>query len=527
MAVLLPLQAAHDSSRAESWLFKKFAKLSDDYCVLHSLGSMRHDRKSWSEIDFTVIGPEGIFFIEVKGGTVGRRNGEWFVERQDKKVESLGRGPFFQVAGAEASTRRFLQNRHEWVKDAVVGYWVVTPDCVLDVDDLGIDSKAFYDARNLNISSTELIRNMREYWKHRNGNDLVLDSIKIAEIRHSLCAEVPMIKSLRKEIQDVAEKIHSATIEQERVLEAVQSNMRLLVRGPAGSGKSTLAVHEVRSQGELGRNVLFLCSSPNMAKRIAGQFDHSSNVDVTSSRDVLFKSRDFREQYDVLVIDEAQDLLSERLFQILDLQLQGGINEGTWRMFLDPFQSILFDGTTLESDFVEAGHPSIMNLRDNVRTTMEIAVAASALGYVNSISCGIHGPEVDFIYDDKPNLRKRVNEKISELRQNGVTADEIMVLSLNEDAYWLEGELQGVTRPIDLLESDGLIKCANVYQAKGLESIAVILVGIDELHSPSARQQAYIGTTRASTLLSVIAERKIHNEVITAYTALTIRSESR
>ena len=87
MAVLLPAQPAHDSSSAESWLFGKLKELPDDYCVLHSLGSMRHDHKSWSEIDFTVIGPAGIFFIEVKGGAIGRKNGEWFVERRDKRVQ--------------------------------------------------------------------------------------------------------------------------------------------------------------------------------------------------------------------------------------------------------------------------------------------------------------------------------------------------------------------------------------------------------------------------------------------------------
>ena len=81
MAILIPPSPAHDSSRAEEWLFRKLSQLPDEYCVLHSLGSMRHDHKSWTEIDFTVVGPEGIFFIEVKGGTVGRKDGEWLVKR--------------------------------------------------------------------------------------------------------------------------------------------------------------------------------------------------------------------------------------------------------------------------------------------------------------------------------------------------------------------------------------------------------------------------------------------------------------
>ncbi len=525
MAILIPSSPAHDSSSAETWLFRKLSKLSDKYCVLHSLGSMRHDHKSWAEIDFTVIGPEGIFFIEVKGGTVGRTNGEWRVERIDGRVESLGRGPFFQVAGAEASTRRFLQNRHEWVGDAVVGYWVITPECELKVNDLGVDSKSYYDARNLNISAQDLINNMRHYWMRRTGKSSVLDTEQIEEIRNSLCADVPMVKSLRREIVDVAAKIHAATLEQERVLEAVHSNMRLLIKGPAGSGKSTLAVHEVDRQIELGHAVLYVCSSVNMAHRIARQFLDVKNVDVVSSLDLLFPKQVFLNQYDVLIIDEAQDLLSERLFLILDSLLYNGIAAGTWRMFLDPFQSVLFEERGLESDFSEIGKPSVMYLLDNVRTTKEIAVTASALGYVNHISGGIHGPAVELLYVDPDNSRKRVKEKIDELLCSGVLAGEILVLSFDKDSFWLQGELEGLTKRYDQPGAEDSVKYASAFEAKGLESVVVILVGIEELQSPTARQQAYIGATRASTLLAIVMEKRLRHEVEDAYASLAFRNE--
>ena len=194
-------------------------------------------------------------------------------------------------------------------------------------------------------------------------------------------------------------------------------------------------------------------------------------------------------------------------------------------MFLDPFQSVLFEGRTLESEFSYIGHPSVMNLKDNVRTTVEIAVAASALGYVNNISCGIHGPEVDFIYIEKTDIRKKVKEKLLELRGNGLSVDEIIVLSFNEDSFWLEGELKGLTVPLGSPKSDEMVNYATVYQAKGLESVAVILVGIDELSSPAARQQTYIGATRASTILVIITELGLRVKVGEAYAALALRSQ--
>jgi hypothetical protein len=44
-----------------------------DWAVLHSVGLTGHDCKPWAEIDFVLIGPPGIFCLEVKGGRVSRR----------------------------------------------------------------------------------------------------------------------------------------------------------------------------------------------------------------------------------------------------------------------------------------------------------------------------------------------------------------------------------------------------------------------------------------------------------------------
>ena len=152
MATMMPAQPAHDSSDAELWLYQKLIALPVEYVVLHSLGLVHHDKKKWAEIDFTIVGPEGIFFIEVKGGGVGRVNGQWQVIRGDRKEpESLGRGPFFQVAGAEAATRRFLHNRLDWTRQVTMGYWVFTPDCQLKVDDLGANESCYYDAKDSRI----------------------------------------------------------------------------------------------------------------------------------------------------------------------------------------------------------------------------------------------------------------------------------------------------------------------------------------------------------------------------------------
>jgi len=527
MAVMVPEVPAHDSSQAEIWLFRKLQGLSEKYCVLHSLGSMRHDHKSWSEIDFTIVGPEGVYFVEVKGGTVGREKGKWTVKRKDGRVENLGRGPFFQAGGAEASTRRFLQDRLPWLKNVVIGYWVITPDCTLEVDDLGVDRNAFYDAKNLDVSPTDLVRNMRAYWKQKRGTDASLTDEQINEVVKNLCADVPMITSLRREIDDVLYKIHAATLAQEQVLVATKSNARLLIRGPAGSGKSTIAVLEVRNQRREGAKVLFSCSSPNMSKRIAGEFLDDKGVRVASSADLAAGSDFQGEMWDALVIDEAQDLFEDPMFEIYDSLLKNGIAGGTWRMFSDPYQAVLSKGRPLEKKFLELGNPFRLDLMQNVRTTREISVTASALGYVDRMTAGISGPEVDLLYCSPAKVGEQIATKVGALISLGLKASEILLLGFDQEDAVQYPELKNLIEPLETSNYGGAVRFASISEVKGLEAVAVIVFGFKGFKSGFARQQAYIGATRASTYLSIILGESLSSQVADAYAALALRNPAR
>lgn len=527
MARMLPNDPAHDSSQAELWLFRKLQGLSEKYCVLHSLGSVRHDHKSWSEIDFTIVGPEGVYFIEVKGGTVGREKGKWTVKRKDGRVEDLGRGPFFQAGGAEASTRRFLQDRLPWLKNVVIGYWIITPDCTLEVDDLGVDKNAYYDARNLDVSPSDLVRNMRAYWSQKRGTDASLTDVQINEVVENLCADVPMITSLRREIDDVLYKIHAATLAQEQVLVATKNNARLLIKGPAGSGKSTIAVLEVRNQLREGAKVLFSCSSPSMSRRIAREFIDEKGVRVVSSAD-LIAGCDFQEEtWDALVIDEAQDLFEDPMFEIYDSLLTNGIAGGTWRMFSDPYQAVLSKERPLEKKFLELGNPFRLDLMQNVRTTREISVTASALGYVDRMSAGISGPEVDLLYCSPAMIGKEIATKISALINLGIKASEILLLGFDQEDAVQYRELKNLIEPLETSNYGGAVRFASISEVKGLEAVAVIVFGFKGFKSGFARQQAYIGATRASTYLSIILGESLSSQVADAYAALALRNPSR
>jgi hypothetical protein len=192
-------------------------------------------------------------------------------------------------------------------------------------------------------------------------------------------------------------------------------------------------------------------------------------------------------------------------------------------MFLDPFQSVIYDGESLESQFSISGNPFRLELIDNVRTTTQIAATASALGYVNQMNGGINGPEVFLDYGKQAEISVKVRKRIDLLVTLGLNRSEILLLSLDRHDFSNDSQLRDIVSPLASEPREDLVRYSTVADAKGLESVAVILFGFSEFESFFARQQAYIGATRASTYLSVILDKNVEPDVISAYVKLASR----
>src|SRR5712692_1544581 len=93
-----PELSAEVRSHAERHLFELLKDgLSDSWTVLHSLGVIGHRAKPWAEVDFVLVGPPGVFCLEVKGGRVQRHEGMWFFTDRFDPVTTKREGPFEQV----------------------------------------------------------------------------------------------------------------------------------------------------------------------------------------------------------------------------------------------------------------------------------------------------------------------------------------------------------------------------------------------------------------------------------------------
>src|ERR1044072_1676759 len=122
--------SSNTSSRAERNVFAALKAIPDDQSVaLHTVHLPRHHKKRVGEIDFVVITPDLLLFIEVKGGRVHPRDGKWYYGppgREDGPKES----PFAQVSGGMHEFEREIGALVGNLRDQGVpsGYLVITPD---------------------------------------------------------------------------------------------------------------------------------------------------------------------------------------------------------------------------------------------------------------------------------------------------------------------------------------------------------------------------------------------------------------
>ena len=160
------------------------------------------------------------------------------------------------------------------------------------------------------------------------------------------------------------------TNEQSLCLEQLKDNPRALIRGTAGTGKTLLALEAAKNAISNGERVAFFCFNRLLGDWLKSIFDdlpfeqqpmfigtfHSYMIKLLNSRGIkISEPSDLAnlEQYykfdlpnkvvevckskpvvyDKIIIDEAQDLVTNEYLDVLDYSLLGGLARGHWLMF--------------------------------------------------------------------------------------------------------------------------------------------------------------------------------------------------
>lgn len=561
MAKMLPSTVRDGtSSSAEYAIFAHIRdELSSDWTVLHSLGLTTHRTKPWAEIDFVLIGPPGVICLEVKGGLVSRRDGVWYTTPQRGphagQPRRLHESPFEQVGPASAQLYRFLQQRYPRAAKAITAYAVATPDVEWTVRGPDIDSALVYDQRDRLMPFASFVDRVIKHWNTRlSGLGRRLETLSRQDkqaVVDSIRGDFQLVPSLRASAEVAGRELVRLTDEQCELFARLSANPRVVARGGAGTGKTLIAAEEAKRLASQGHQVLYTCFSRNLARYISHAMADEPAVTVRTlhslmrelvdsanrgselpdvagndllevflpelALDILLETPGVK-RYDVVLIDEAQDLLREPYLDVIDALVEGELRKGKWRCFLDASQNIVGGITLVALRRLQEAHPVEWPLTVNCRNTQPIAVQVSLLSGAPMLEVlAPEGPPAELTwYTSVEDQQRAVADRLRKLRREGFTAGQITILS----RYRLERSVAqvGLGAAIKDISRGGLdaagaeIAFSTVSSFKGLENEAVLLVDVDDLSSSEGLTSVYVGASRARVALYVFIAEQVRDQ---------------
>lgn len=547
MAKMIPEYIDQDDPRrdGERLVFQWLSNETIPGVVFYSLLQKNHKHKMIGEIDFLYVCEKGLLCIEVKGGqNIYCKDKQWY-SLSKSRMENEIHNPFVQAKDCMYALKKYLietYGKYSPQANYLIGYAVIFPECKFTGSGNDLLTEVMYDARYELDDFPKFLSTTLDYWaqqevqKH-NYHPTILTTNQLKQTVDLLRGDFCVVPSMNLEMQHVHQQMLRLTEEQFDALDITEENKRVIIQGVAGTGKSLLALEKVRKTAAKGKRVLYICFNRNMAKYATHSLDiinenyvtiatyhallqQSLNSNSLFNSDVLYLSELFLqhkpsvEQYDCLVIDEAQDLMFASAIDSLGNFLKGGLAQGEWVMFLDPNQNIFNNSD--EYDFAweyirECFSPTVYKLNQNCRNTEQIGRRTSVLTLVAPAKhMKISGPKVILkSYANSSDLLKKLRAELTSLFAGGASPLDVVILS----RYKLENSCLANQRKICNLELNDVTDISKINKAslnfftiqsfKGLESKVVFVVDVDGFAKDSDRMLNYVAMSRAKVLLYV------------------------
>ncbi|WP_416405045.1 NERD domain-containing protein [Arthrobacter sp. LFS091] len=496
---------------AHSHAERKIAELltavrSDEGVAYHSVHLPRHRKQVMGEADFVVLWKGAILVLEVKGGRIGRtEDGIWFSMDRQGIQHPLRRSPWTQAKDASFALLDIL-TRQTGEDGWPFAYAVVTPDQNLAGDVEWIPQQHIglnrMTPEGLERSLDALARLARtppgdSVYSRSHG---IRPAASLSTVLTYLRREVDAMRTLPDTEMLIDQNIVTMTDQQVDAMRAFERNPRVLVLGGAGTGKTVVAIEAARRAATVGSSVAFVCSSPGVL-RVASELLIDSPVHL-----MPFDSIPDEPVFDVLVVDEAQDLLNLEDMSRLSESVRGGLQNGKWWIFLDPNNQTHLSGVFDEIVYQEVhSSATIVDLTKNVRNARTVVTAVqSHLGAdLGSPRIG-EGPDASIVQARTPEeARRRLEGRLTTLRDQGVSRKKITIISAaaNPEASILAAPGQPQSNYVMANESYEVVTAANI---KGLEREHVIVVDVTDLATAVGRAGSYVAMTRPRYSLYVI-----------------------
>jgi hypothetical protein len=293
----------------------------------------------------------------------------------------------------------------------------------------------------------------------------------------------------------------------------------VICAGGAGTGKTFLALELARRWAGTGNKVVLACQSAWLKHWLEKRFS-IAGVSVSVAKAVSMAARRAGVgQFDALIADEGQDLLSMDALDRLDNVLKGGMENGRWCFFHDINNQAGYLG---EPDpdalaMLESYASARMPLKRNCRNTRQVLAEVHALGADMGVRGTGDGPSV---------VRHRAKTKqaaaevlAAEMERltdrGGVLPAEITILSQHAFGESAAAALLPPNIASEIIELDEYslrdfppksVSFAAIENFKGLENEAVIVIDLPrDADTPRLVTDTYVGVSRARSLLVTIS----------------------
>lgn len=513
---ILPAQAYSIQSNAEIKVFRRLkdsSSLGQGAVAFHSLNIPNHLNQRFGEADFVILCSRGLFVLEIKGGRISRDEKAWnFIDRNGNSNKSQ-RSPFKQAEEALHSIEKSIRAKlgTDLAKNLVIGYGVVTPDCNLPETEEW-NPKTILNADNFGLFDKWLFL-LVKYWNEKTPWGVELGKDKLDRISRYLrpCFETSI--PLHTILENAENSICELTEEQFKFLDIIEVNERTICSGGAGTGKTFLAVELCRRFSQ-DKSVLLICRSRILARYMDTLLQMQHVVVTTIDALSVNAKRKNIEMFDILIVDEGQDLCNYDDLEQIEKYLKNGWGGGNWFFFHDVNnQSGLvgkYDKDAME--YLKSFNPAYIPLRKNCRNTEPIMKAIQEFTHYDMGNSGTGiGPAVKTVHCSLENQAEILSQELEHLHSENVLNKDITILSsksfnescVNSLSSQFKKNIQVINDYNIAAPDPNKIMFSEICAFKGLENRCIILIDIDR-NIENYLSACYVGMSRARAMLIML-----------------------
>lgn len=523
---MIPGTPFETGSHAEKQIFERLRLTFDNgYSAFHSLKPTTHPYKQFPEIDFVIVGPEGLFALEVKGGRVTVQDGDWHYQDGHGSETFQMQDPFRQAETAMHGLMEELQeNLPGHVLDRVAtGYGVIFPNCTWDTHSSEWSPEMIADRRCIHDFGHWLCQ-LFAYWRQRGKTRDLLDDDALTTVRRfirpDVDAGIDSVKRyvpLHQQVNQVEHRIERLTADQMRMADIAQANPRVLCTGGAGTGKTFLAEWLAKKWTDQGMQVALVCRSPWLRHHLASRLAIPGLSVSLIGGIQLDCSRAGLDRFDALIVDEGQDLFDMASIESLNEVLADGLESGRWCWFFDlNNQALSGHYDSRAKKYLEAINPVRMPLNINCRNTKVILeYVQDRLGADIGTRGAGAGPDVRWcMVSNRQESAEMIWREIVELVEvGGLAPGSVTILSpfdyFDSSVSDLQVDTAITIRQLDEYSIRSMpvdkVGFARIDEFKGLENEAIIVVDLPAPDQANSElPEHYVAMTRARAVLSIV-----------------------